>query len=88
MFLRKFIWAVIQESIFMWPCISNSNDFLTSKKSYQKYVTFNDTYRENLCLYSIQYKNGCVAASDFFHMFTQSIKFYTFYNHIIKSTGI
>ena len=25
--------------------------------------------------YSIQYKNGCLAASDLFHMFTQSVKF-------------
>ena len=33
---------------------------------------------ENL-FYSIQYKNGCLAASELFHMFTQSVKFYTFY---------
>ena len=31
-------------------------------------------------IYSIQYKNSCLAASDLFdYMFTQSIKFYTFY---------
>ena len=29
--------------------------------------------------YSIQYKNSCLAASDLFHMLTQSIKFYTLY---------
>ena len=29
--------------------------------------------------YSIQYKNGWLAASDLFDMFTQSIKFYTFH---------
>ena len=32
-------------------------------------------YREKL-FYSIQYKNGWLAASDVFDMFTQSIKFY------------
>ena len=32
-------------------------------------------------------KNGCsVAASDLFHMFTQSTKFFTFHYHILKST--
>ena len=32
-------------------------------------------------------KNGSsVAASDFFHMFTQSTKFFTFHYHILKST--
>ena len=34
--------------------------------------TFNDTRREKL-FYSIQYKNGCLASSDPFHMFTQSV---------------
>ena len=38
---------------------------------------FDDIHREKLCIYSIQYKNGCLAASDLFHKFTQSIKFYT-----------
>ena len=27
-------------------------------------------------IHSIQYKNDCLAASDLYHMFTQSIKFY------------
>ena len=35
----------------------------------------NDTHREKL-FYSIQYKNGWLAASDVFDMFTQSINFY------------
>ena len=34
--------------------------------------------------YSIQYKNGCLAASDLFRMFTQSIKFYTFHYHVLR----
>ena len=34
--------------------------------------------------YSIQYKNGRLAASDLFHMFTQSIKFYTFNYHVLR----
>ena len=42
---------------------------------------FKDTHRKKL-FYSIQYENSCLAASDLFHMFTQSIKFYTFYYHV------
>ena len=38
--------------------------------------------------YSIHYKNGCLTVSNLFHMFTQSIKFYTFYYHVLKSTDI
>ena len=35
--------------------------------------------------YSIQYKNAWLAASDLFHMFTQSIKFcYTFHYHVLR----
>ena len=35
--------------------------------------------------YSIQYKNGWLAVSDRFDMFTPSIKFYyTFYYHALK----
>ena len=34
--------------------------------------------------YLIQYKNDCLAASNLFHMFTQWIKFYTFYYHVLK----
>ena len=41
---------------------------------------FNDTHRERLMFLSIQYRNGWLAASDLFDMFTQSIKFYTFHN--------
>ena len=33
----------------------------------------NDTYREKTVFYSIQCKNGCLAASDFFNLFTQTI---------------
>ena len=35
--------------------------------------------------YSVQYKNGWLAASDLFDMFTQSIKFYyTLYYHVLR----
>ena len=44
--------------------------------------TLTNTHRERLVLHSIQYRNGWLAASDLFYMFTQSIKFYTFhYQH-------
>ena len=39
----------------------------------------NDTHRERLVFHSVQYRNGWLAASDLFDMFTQSIKFYTFH---------
>ena len=46
-------------------------------------ANFNDTHRKKF--YSIQYKNGWLAVSDRFDMFTQSIKFYyTFYYHALK----
>ena len=43
------------------------------------FFVFNDTLVEELVLYWIQYKihwNTRLAASDVFHMFTQSIKFF------------
>ena len=40
------------------------------------------------CLDNTQYKNGCLAASDLFHMFTQSIKFHTFHYPVLKSTDV
>ena len=38
--------------------------------------------------YPIQYKNGCLAASDPFHMFIQLIKFYAFHYHLLKNTDV
>ena len=42
-------------------------------------LALNDTHRERLMFHSIQYRNGWLAASNLFDMFTQSIKFYTFH---------
>ena len=39
----------------------------------------NVTHREILMFHAIQSRNGWLAASDLFDMFTQSIKFYTFH---------
>ena len=42
----------------------------------------NDTDRERLVFHSVQYRNDWLTTSNLFHMFTQSIKFYTFhYQH-------
>ena len=49
--------------------------------------TLKDTHHREKLFHSIQYKNGCLHASDLFHMFTQSVKFYTFH-YILKSTGV
>ena len=38
--------------------------------------------------YSIQYKNGYLAASVPFHIFTESVKLYTFHYHVLKSTDV
>ena len=38
--------------------------------------------------YAVQYKNGCLVISDLFHLFTQSIKFYTFCYGILKSSDV
>ena len=62
--------------------------------SWRKTKVFYESYKKCLMIkikqeklfYSIQYKNGCLAASDLFHIFTQTIKFYRFYYHILRST--
>ena len=48
------------------------------------WVTVNDTHRERLMFHSIQYRNDWLAAYDLFHMFTQSIKFYTFHYQMFE----
>ena len=45
----------------------------------QEKILANDTHRERLVFHSVQYRNGWLAVSDLFEMFTQSIKFYTFH---------
>ena len=40
------------------------------------YSCFNDTQREKLCFIQFSTRNGWLAVSDLFDMFTQSIKFY------------
>ena len=42
-------------------------------------ILLNDTHRERLMFHSILYRNGWLAASDLFDMFTQSIKFQAFH---------
>ena len=42
-----------------------------------------NTQKGKTMFYSIQYKNGWLAASKIFHMFTQSIKFYYTFHFII-----
>ena len=42
----------------------------------------------NTVFYSIPYKNDCLAVSDLFLMFTQSIKFYTFHCPVLKIIAV
>ena len=39
---------------------------------------------KNCVWFLIEYRNGWLAAFYFFYMFTQSIKFYTFYRHVLR----
>ena len=53
-------------------------------KRLDKKTKVNDTHREKL-FYSIQYKDVWLAASNLFHMFTQSVKFqYTFHYYALR----
>ena len=49
------------------------------KQKEKRVKTFNDTHREKLCFTQFNTKNGCLAASDLSHMFTQSITVQTFH---------
>ena len=45
----------------------------------------NDTQREKLCLIQFSTRNGWLATSDLFDMFTQSIRFYyTLYYYVLR----
>ena len=44
----------------------------------------NNTHRGKTVFYSVQYKNGCLAASDLFDLFKQSTKFYTIYYNVLR----
>ena len=60
-----------------------------TKNGSQSVISIHERYSQrNTVFYSVQYKNGCLAASDVFHMFTQSIKLYTFHYHVLKSTDV
>ena len=56
----------------------NANVSVYSKIKGHIYL-INDTHRERLMFHSVQYRNGWLASSDLFDMFTQLIKFYTFH---------
>ena len=70
-----------------WPFVDRGS--MLTKVSLKLSDTLKDTQRETL-FYSIQYKNLFISltASDIFHVFTQTIKFYTFHCHILKSTDV
>ena len=57
-------------------------------KSITKFEITVITPQEKTVFFSIQYKNGCLTASDLFHMFTQSTKFYTFHYNVLESTYV
>ena len=70
--------------------------FLKKKNDIEQFllVLVTNTHRERLMFHSVQYRNGWLAASDLFDMFTQSIKFYTFHywyswlKNVIHQTAI
>ena len=61
--------------IFIISELIQKQKFYLSAFMRHQHNQFNDTHRERLVFHSIQYGNGWLAASDFFPMFTQSIKF-------------
>ena len=54
-----------------WEASRNFTISIDHAKDELTQPSFNDTHREKLCFTQIQYQNDYLAASDFFHMFTQ-----------------
>ena len=50
-----------------------SYKYLPSLSDLSGVSQFNDTHRETLMFFSIQYRNGWLAAFDLFHMFTHQL---------------
>ena len=46
---------------------------------------FNDNHREKLCFTSFSI---LMAASDLFHIFPESVKFFTLHSHVLKSIDV
>ena len=69
------------------PCLSQFFFKMSAKNIVKKPTCFNDIRREKLC-FTPASKNGYLAASGLFHMFTLSIKFYTFCYDLLKSTDV
>ena len=69
------------------PCLSQFLCKMSAKNIVKKPTCFIDIHREKLC-FALVSKNGCLAASGLFHMFTQSNKFYAFYYDLLKSTDV
>ena len=59
--------------------------FLIISDSNYAYVILNAIHREKMCFTQSSTR---MAASDFFHVFIQSVKFYTFYHYVLNSTDV
>ena len=59
--------------------VTSTLEIIISPENVCDEFLFKGTHRERLVFHSIQYRNGWLAASDLFDMFTQSIRFYTFH---------
>ena len=61
------------------------------KKNLNNFKIFNATHIQKLCFTQIStiiYRDRGLVASDLFHMFTQSIKFYSLNSPILKGTDV
>ena len=76
------IFLCISDQFWRKRLLSNNYFEINPPRVIQGYAVvpiINDTHREILVFHSIQYRNGWLAASHLFDMFTQSVKFYTFH---------
>ena len=66
---------------FIYPPVETVRPYGRDAPRREKMPVFevNDSHRKRLVFRLIHCRNDWLAASDLFHMFTQSIKFYTFH---------
>ena len=74
--LSTFTFLMTLQSVFYWQFLT-TYIFSVSLKFGACYITVNLIQRRPI-------KNDCLTASDLFHMFTQSIKFYTFHYRVLR----
>ena len=78
----------LQFNRFFWIALFNYEVVDTKLSIKSAFFLFLTILTGKTMFYSVHYKNDWLAASEIFHMFTLSIKFYTFHYHILKGTDV